>query len=666
MFLSKIEIENFRQFGAGKDSLTVEFQPGVTALVGRNDSGKSAVVDAIRYALLTRDQEYVRVEAEDFHVLPDGSSSTEISIRLKIDGLTSSERGAFAEFLSYDDGDVILNLHWKAQRLSTSDGTRRWVDVTMRSGATGTGPALDAFARQLLAAAYLRPLRDAAREMSPGRSSRLSQILAKVKEIKAGHSFDEKALPVDPDAVGKLSLLGLSDYMRHNVDRHTGIGEAQSTLNEKYLATLSLKGDDLLGRISFSENGSDDTRLRQLLERLELNLLDAESGSSRGKYGLGSNNLLFMACELLLLGNDMESMPLLLIEEPEAHLHPQRQLRLMEFLSASAKRSAQKEGKPVQVILTTHSPNLASKIPLASLVLLDKGSAYSLAPGKTALDRSDYRLLERLLDVTKANLFFSHGVLVVEGDAEAIILPVIAKLLGKDLTEHGVSVVNVSGTGLRRYSKIFQRSLPKSTPIKIPVACLADMDVMPDCAPQILGIIQDDEDEKWKNPKKKWKAVREFGSTAEEQKSSLAERRKRLSGSDGEHVKTFVSDHWTLEYDLARAGLAELVYIAAELAIADDALNAEKKKRAAVIKEARAAYAALREENKDDDDALCSYIYKKFHGRSASKGVAAQHIAELLLRVGPRLSPDQLRELLPEYLVNAIDYVTSPVNRDGT
>ena len=59
--------------------------------------------------------------------------------------------------------------------------------------------------------------------------------------------------------------------------------------------------------------------------------------------------------------------------------------------------------------------------------------------------------------MTKANLFFAHGVLIVEGDAEAIILPTLADLIGHDLTEHGVSIVNVGGKGLRRFSRIFQR-----------------------------------------------------------------------------------------------------------------------------------------------------------------------------------------------------------------
>ena len=77
--------------------------------------------------------------------------------------------------------------------------------------------------------------------------------------------------------------------------------------------------------------------LRQLLEKLDLNL-----GGS-GKLGLGSNNLLFMACELLLLAQEDDGNKLLLIEEPEAHLHTQRQLRVMRSLRGAGPRT----GDPV-------------------------------------------------------------------------------------------------------------------------------------------------------------------------------------------------------------------------------------------------------------------------------------------------------------------------------
>lgn len=662
MYLSQLTICNFRQFGDGDTALHIVFQSGVTALVGRNDSGKSAVIDAIRYALLTRDQEFIRVQPEDFHLDEAGRQASDIFIRCKLTALDDDEKGAFAEYLSYEGKDVSLFVNWTARRLSESPGVRRWLDVSVRSGIDGAGPALEASARELLASAYLRPLRDAEREMSPGRGSRLSQILANVPEIGQGENFDEKALPADAAAVGRLSLLGLSDYLRHSVKKHEGVGSAEDAINTQYLSSLALLGDSLQGKIDITEGGTDKARLRQTLERLELGLLEASTGNARGRYGLGSNNLLFMACELLLLGREPDGLPLLLIEEPEAHLHPQRQLRLMEFLNRATAGAVAGTKRPVQVILSTHSPNLASKIPLRNMILLQASRAFSLADDYTKLETGDYRFLERFLDVTKANLFFAHGVIVVEGDAEAILLPVLAKLLGTDLTEHGVSIVNVGGKGLRRFSSIFQRRDAAAPTISIPVACIADMDVMPDCAPVILGLVTGDDDLKWKSPKRRWKAVRDFGDANETPEEALKKWRTRLMEDDGQSVATFVADHWTLEYDLAFCGLAEAVYVAASLAKNDDPLNAVKKKRADVEATAREEFKTLETEAKGDHAALSSEIYRLFHSGGASKAVGAQYLAELLIKAGEKETFDKaaFAKRLPRYIVDAITHVMRP------
>lgn len=75
MYLSALKIENFRQFGQGGHALNIQFNEGVTALVGENDAGKTAVIDAIRYVLQTRDAEYLRLQIEDFHIANDGTQA---------------------------------------------------------------------------------------------------------------------------------------------------------------------------------------------------------------------------------------------------------------------------------------------------------------------------------------------------------------------------------------------------------------------------------------------------------------------------------------------------------------------------------------------------------------------------------------------------------------
>jgi len=109
-------------------------------------------------------------------------------------------------------------------------------------------------------------------------------------------------------------------------------------------------------------------------------------------------NKLFMATELLHLEKDnWTGLRLGLIEELEAHLHPQAQMKVIEALQ-------NKSG--IQLILTTHSPNLASKVKLENIIICHSKNAYPLNNKRTLLDPDDYKHLERFLDTTKANLFF--------------------------------------------------------------------------------------------------------------------------------------------------------------------------------------------------------------------------------------------------------------------
>jgi AAA ATPase domain len=308
--------------------------------------------------------------------------------------------------------------------------------------------------------ADLRPLRDAERAMSAGRGSRLSQILQYTKEVvEAGDAYDPAAGASDPTT---LSVIGIGDFANALLGDHKGVQSAKQRLNSDYLGKLSFSGRALEGHISVSgAKGEDTVRLRLLLEKLDLELRDSAYVEAPPNRGLGSNNLLFMACELLLLGSEDEGFPILLIEEPEAHLHPQRQLRLMRFLQQKAEEK-RPDGKAIQIIVTTHSPNLASAIDLSNLVLMHGGQAFPLGEGYTELDRSDYGFLRRFLDVTKSNLFFARGLMIVEGDAENILVPTLARLLGQDLTDHGVSLLNVGGIGLRRYQLTSSQPKPST------------------------------------------------------------------------------------------------------------------------------------------------------------------------------------------------------------
>lgn len=665
MYIAEIEIENFRTFGEGDQKFRMPFSPGLTAIVGENDRGKTTVIDAMRLVLGTSDQEYFRVAQADFHVPPgEKSHKKQFSIRCKLDGLSMLDKGAFAEYLTYEEGNEgtvhpVLYIKLLGKDQSKRRKGRWFPSVEIRSGKSGEGPSLDAEARNLLATTYLRPLRDAEKELSAGRGSRLSQILQYTEEVTAEgeEKYDPQENP-KPD-VTKLSVLDVGDFANELLKSHKGIEKARERLNTQYLKPLAFPGDKQEGRISIGVQGEDSQRLRQLLEKLELHLSDGTSNDVQPRQGLGSNNLLFMACELLLLGTEDEGFPLLLIEEPEAHLHPQRQLRLMQFLQkqVAAERGDQQQ---IQIILTTHSPNLVSVLPLSNMVVVRGGAAFALAEGQTKLDKNDYRFLERFLDVTKANLFFARGVMIVEGDAENILIPTLAKLIGRDFTEYGVSIVNVGGVGLGRYSRVFQREGEGVVENSIPVACVTDLDVMPDCAPEIVGKVKSGE--VWppiggKNARK-WRVKSDLGAAGIETK------RANLCGNDGQCVRTFPAGEWTLEYDLALSLLAEDIYISARLAKADDAICSEKKIKEEVIKSAEKDFLDLPAD--EDDPALrASHIYSLLAKGNASKVVTAQYLAERLVSKYEIPDRDDLEKInlwekiLPDYLVDAIKHVTS-------
>ncbi|WP_203368872.1 ATP-dependent nuclease [Cysteiniphilum marinum] len=467
---------------------------------------------------------------------------------------------------------------------------------------------LDNAIKDFLSTTYLRPLRDAETELSSGKNSRLSQILNSSKEITNEESINY-ILQLIAEANKKLLAEGRA------------INTTAKVIEEKYLHKLIFTEDvNILSAIIDIAGVKDIDNLTELKKRRHLRTvlegLNLSLTESHHKQGLGYNNLLFIAAELLLLEQEQnEEFPLLLIEEPEAHLHPQLQMRLLEFIKS---KSIEGEQRIIQNIITTHSPNISSKVDPQNLIMMNKGLAFPLRKGETKLEDDNYRFLYKFLDATKANLFFARGVILVEGYAESILIPTIAKLIGKKLEDYGVSIINVGNTGWYHFAKIFLTHNQKYNPVKISI--LRDIDLWPACAEKKDGNKYGFK-ERLNGNKQYW----------EDTTNKMSKIETLQKGLNEQNVSIYISDHWTLEYCLAFYGLFDECYEA----LGKDLI--ELKKFDGVDKEGKATYIQREVENTKANFAmqLSLLIEEKYKDRI-----------------------DDFIKKIPPYIKSAIEHVT--------
>lgn len=628
MYISSVSIENFRAF---KEKTVFHFNPGVTVLIGENDCGKSTVIDAIRYVLGTTDQSWQRVELSDYH---QENTDNEIHITITFSNLTVREKAAFLECLTYTKDEEILIINWSAKYMTNVNPHRTFVSVNCGRNADVAAPSAEA--RELLRVTYLKPLRDAQAQMRSGRGSRLAQILSSIPDLNFGEREYKEGIDIT-----SLSLAGIFDLSNQLLAEHKVIKAVNKGIGDILNTELMLNNDAVKTQITVAGDGNtDEKKIYSLLEKLDLNI-QKDSVSNYGNVGLGTSNLMSMACEMLLNQDNNELSTFMLIEEPEAHIHAQRQLKLIQ--------SMQKKGENQQVIMTTHSPLLASVVELNNLLLIQNRKAFSMREGETMLDSSDYKFLERYLDATKANLFFAKGVIIVEGPGEALLLPTLAQLLNRNLTDYGISIVDVKSTGLRRYARIFQRK--EGDEINIPVSCITDRDVMPECAPAICIDEKYEDKDNWPKKNRKWRVESEI-----EDKGKYIQEIKEKA--NGQNVETFIPEQWTLEYELAANGLGEEMLQTIATMRVEKIQDKEKKekKKAELLEEYTKKY------NKyEDKEAKASYVYSFFSHKLVSKAEFAQQFSFDLEKIFKEKTVEEIVTVLPNYLVKAIEYVTTNI-----
>lgn len=490
MYIAKLAITNLRCFR----QTTVEFQPGINVILGENNAGKTALLCALRLVFDRTGRS--RPDLPDFYQgIDDFMKAPTISV-------TATLRSSTADTI--DDKALVATWLTKLDAPCEAQISYEFFlpdeEVPAFTAALGATPDRDQFFRVL------------------------EQFIPKyVARIFGG--LPENRLVAEPDALAKFDCHTVDAIRDVESELFTGTNpllrtmlrqvldhdadEAETLKRRRHFRTLTKNASaNLTGRMNLDalfqlakDTGAADGGapiLRDAIDEddfiaaLRLYIGRAPFTVPATHNGLGYNNLVYISLLLASLqfkasvhrqGQNAVLFPMLLIEEPEAHLHPSLQYKLLKYIQK--RLSPEKSSR--QVFLTTHSTHITAAAGLEPIICLSlsetDGGVHVAYParvfGESPGGKASRNYVERYLDATKSNMLFAKGVIFVEGIAEQLLVPCLSQCIGRPIETHHVAVIAVGGVTFKHFLPLFgagEDELLRHYALRRPVACMVDAD----------------------------------------------------------------------------------------------------------------------------------------------------------------------------------------------
>ena len=593
MYISEILINGYKNC---QEQSIISLNKGLNILVGENASGKSTIIDAIRMVL--KDPELRYIEDEDFYKAFDSDIlKKNIQIDMQLKDLSQEEK---VTFLSWCNADFEAELHLEVENRPNPKGYFKksiW-------GGKSKASAFEEDTFDFINVIYLPALRNAEEKLTNGKKSRLALLLK--------HQYQNE----DRQQALVNAFNNFNKSIIKNEDRRFDeITKAKKDINSAIEESMgNVFGQSV--NLQFSENS-----FSAILQSIKMVFFPNIGEMNDDKFrdvainSLGYNNLLYIAtvfAELEAINNNLFTV--LLIEEPEAHLHPQIQSKLIKYL-----QKLSDEKKNLQIILTTHSAVLASSVSVDTIVHV-MGTSSGIMVKKMLDFKFDERIknyLNRWMDITKSTLLFSKGIILVEGICEAMLLPVFAPLVLKEyndknqkklpntLEEAGVTVVNINGINFKYFYPLFC-DIDKNED-RLPIWCsgITDRDPSPNIEKDAQGKIVKKEDVY----PEEGEVVVGGNEVIDLEEGINKTKRARL----------YISPLKTFEYDLAMSGNFSIMAEVLEEEWPKEGGEKGVKNHCKQIKDKNNCY--LKKEEKRED---AKYIYKHIDCDDVGKGIFSQ------------------------------------------